>query len=142
VEVDGFVFKRKRQRTEQESSGPPADEYQETEQSQTARPQHSTGNSDALLMSQKVSVDAATLNATAKALLEAVRQDNDPQQILPGFCELLAQVISLSLSLPPSLPHWGPQLLLHFIRETRNAKRHASLPKSNRVVGWLESCSE
>lgn len=100
MEVDGFVFKRKRQKAEQESSGLDAEEYQETEQSQIANPEHSACIPGPQL--GLAPVDAATLITKAETLLSAFTAESDTQQILPGFCELIAQVSCPLFSEPSS----------------------------------------
>eukprot|EP00884_Botryococcus_braunii_P022208 jgi/Botrbrau1/8671/Bobra.0087s0024.1 len=98
VEVDGFVFKRKRQIAEQQSSRQPADEYQQTEQSQIANVHQSACIPER--HAHLIPVDAATLEIKAEALLKTIEADNDIPQVLPGFCERLAESALQEAAIP------------------------------------------
>lgn len=93
MEVDGFIFKRKRRRTQQETREEPLDEYEDTQQSHIPHPQP-TCNEGHQSPPCIAPADTAALRAKAMDLLSVLEGVSDPQQVLPDFCEKFAQVIA------------------------------------------------
>lgn len=93
VEVDGFIFKRKRRRTQQESREEVLHESEDTQQSQVPHPQPGQGDEGHLIRSCATPADRAALQVKAMGLLSTFEGVSDPQQVLPEFCKKLAQVI-------------------------------------------------